>query len=252
MSTKQKSISSEATGADQEDAVTLGQYAYGQIRSDILKGHFPAGSPLRLQALKDRYGLSFSPLREALNRLQSERLVDSVAARGFRVTEVSLEEMWDAIETRILVDCEGLRRSIDRGDDDWEGRLIGAFHALAKCIERSLVRHQDPTEDEVAELEDRHRTFHLTLLSASGSQWMQNISAQLYDHTQRYRWPYFVASAANSSLKRYFLDENRKIVELSLARSTDEAAKMFAASIHRTGELIETLSKDDIPRHREG
>src|SRR3954465_1927300 len=53
---------------------TLSQSAYQRLRADIVAGVLEAGKPLRLEALRQRYGLSFSPLREALMRLQSERL----------------------------------------------------------------------------------------------------------------------------------------------------------------------------------
>ena len=102
-----------------------------------------AGKPLRLEALRQRYGLSFSPLREALMRLQSERLVLSTALRGFSVAPLSREEMEDATETRILIECEALRRSMRDGDDDWEAGIVAAFHALSLQVERqSRTRRQ--------------------------------------------------------------------------------------------------------------
>src|ERR1700752_568901 len=82
---------------------TLGEAAYHRLRADIIVGTFKAGEPLRLEALRQRYGLSFSPLREALMRLQSERLVLPTALRGFSVAPLSREEIEDATETRILI-----------------------------------------------------------------------------------------------------------------------------------------------------
>ncbi|MBY5973399.1 GntR family transcriptional regulator [Pseudooceanicola marinus] len=224
---------------------TLGQLAYDSIRSDILKGHFAPGSPLRLQALKERYGFSFSPLREALNRLQSEQLVVSYAARGFRVTEISLEEMWDAIDTRILIDCEAFRRSIRRGDDDWEGRVMGAFHALSRAFERNLELGAEVTEDQVHQLEDRHRAFHHALVSESGSNWMKVFSTQLYNQTQRYRWPYFSTRGGNVFLKKSYLAEHREIAERAVARDEEAAVALMAKGFRRTGEIIESLLKGE-------
>ena len=68
-----------------ELVVTLAEKAYDNLRQDIVRGAFVPGSPLRLADLGERYGMGFSPLREALNRLQSERLVTSESLRGFRV-----------------------------------------------------------------------------------------------------------------------------------------------------------------------
>jgi DNA-binding GntR family transcriptional regulator len=74
----------------------LSEVAYQRLRADIVSGALEAGKPLRLEALRQRYGLSFLPLREALMRLQSERLVLSTALRGFSVTPLSCAEMQDA------------------------------------------------------------------------------------------------------------------------------------------------------------
>src|SRR5262249_18302147 len=118
------------------EPATLGEAAYQRLRADIGVGAFKAGEPLRLEALRQRYGLSFSPLREALMRLQSERLVLSTALRGFSVAPLSREEIEDATETRILVESEALRRSMRNGDDDWEAAIVAAFHALNLQVER--------------------------------------------------------------------------------------------------------------------
>ena len=78
-------IKGDQDGGDSAAApATLREAAYQHLRADIVAGHLEAGKPLRLEALRQRYGLSFSPLREALMRLQSERLVLSTALRGFR------------------------------------------------------------------------------------------------------------------------------------------------------------------------
>ncbi|HKU08507.1 MAG TPA: GntR family transcriptional regulator, partial [Bradyrhizobium sp.] len=118
------------------EPATLGEAAYQRLRADIVVGTFKAGEPLRLEALRQRYGLSFSPLREALMRLQSERLVLSTALRGFSVAPLSRAEIEDATEMRILIESEALRRSMRNGDDDWEADIVAAFHALNLQVER--------------------------------------------------------------------------------------------------------------------
>ena len=62
----------------------LSEIAYQRLRADIVAGAFDAGKPLRLESLRQRYGLSFSPLREALIRLQSESLVCRRHCAAFR------------------------------------------------------------------------------------------------------------------------------------------------------------------------
>ena len=124
-------------GSPEIEEITLSEQVYRLLRRDIMSGAFAPGQSLRLELLKQRYGSSFSPIREALNRLRSERMVVSTTSRGFRIAPLSVEEMWDACETRILIDCEALRRSLGNADDAWEARLVGAYHALTLAAQRA-------------------------------------------------------------------------------------------------------------------
>src|SRR3954471_20102996 len=147
------------------EPATLSEVAYQRLRADIVAGVLDAGKPLRLEALRQRYGLSFSPLREALMRLQSERLVLSTALRGFSVAPLSLEEMIDATEARILIECEALRRSMRDGGDDWEAGIVAAFHALSLQVERQSKSTGKADAADIAIMEERHQQFHRALIA---------------------------------------------------------------------------------------
>ncbi|MCC8957347.1 GntR family transcriptional regulator [Bradyrhizobium sp. Pear77] len=217
---------------------TLTEEAYRKLRVDIISGVFPPGGALRLEALKERYGLSFSPLREALNRLHAERLVVSSALRGFKVTDFSLEEMRDAIETRVLIDVEGLKRSIVGGDDDWEGAVIAAFHALSRCAKRLASLPRTRTELEAEELEGRHRDFHSALISQCNSRWLIEFSSQLYAQTERYRRP-MMDDAKSLMPPRDIEGEHRAIMEAAIARDANQASFLLEQHYRKTGSLIE-------------
>ena len=168
---------------------TLGEVAYQRLRADIVAGALEAGKPLRLEALSQRYGLSFSPLREALMRLQSERLVLSTALRGFSVAPLSREEMKDATETRILIESEALRRSMRDGDDDWEAGIVAAFHALSLQVERQSRLSGEVDAVDMHAMDERHYQFHRALIAHCGSPRLLDLADQLYVETQRYRLP---------------------------------------------------------------
>src|SRR5690606_22297203 len=177
----------DALGGGVEE-ITLAEQVYRALRRDLISGEIEPGQSLRLEFLKQRYGISFSPIREALNRLQSERMVVSTASRGFRVAPFSREEMWDAAETRILIDCEAMRRSLKNGDDAWETRLVAAYHALNLAAKR--VQGMPEPDAEASELlEQRHLDFHQALIGACGSRWLTELSMQMYTQTERYRRP---------------------------------------------------------------
>ena len=85
------------------------------------------------KTLASTYGVGVSPLREALSRLASERLVTASGQRGFRVPPVSAAEMWEVIRLRQLLEREALADAIARGDAAWESAIVAAFHRLTRA-----------------------------------------------------------------------------------------------------------------------
>lgn len=225
----------DSDGAD--EPATLGEAAYQRLRADIVAGALEAGKPLRLEALRQRYGLSFSPLREALMRLQSERLVLSTALRGFSVAPLSREEMRDATETRILIECEALRRSIRDGDDDWEAGIVAAFHSLGLQVERQSRLAGKMEAVDMLAMEERHHQFHRALIAHCGSPRLLELADQLSVETQRYRLPSLIGRVTGTP-PRDVAAEHQQIMDATLRRSED-AVRYLAEHYRRTAASIE-------------
>ncbi|MBN8990043.1 MAG: FCD domain-containing protein [Rhizobiales bacterium] len=231
--------------ASEGEPVTLGESAYQRLRADIVVGTFKAGEPLRLEALRQRYGLSFSPLREALMRLQSERLVSSTALRGFSVAPLSRSEIEDATETRILIESEALRRSMRNGDDDWEAGIVAAFHALNLQVERQRVAGTVEAADLFA-MEERHHHFHQALIAHCNSPRLLELADQLYVETQRYRLPNYFGGTLGKR-RRDAAAEHRAIMDATLRRS-DDAVRLLADHYRKTAEIIEASIEWPTPK----
>lgn len=191
-----------------------------------------------MEDLRKRYDMGFSPLREALSRLQSEGLVHLAPLRGFTVSTLSLSEMWETVNLRILIENEALKLSIANGGDSWESNIVASLHALVLQSERK------PTAEDPAlwELEDRHHTFHRQLVSACGSMRMLTFFDRLYVETERYRMPVLLRSAMPSG--RNIQAEHSEITEATLARKSDKAVKLLTRHYTRTAETIEALVKE--------
>lgn len=207
--------------------MTLAEKAYVSLRKDIVEGCFAPESPLRLADLSDRYGMGFSPLREALNRLQSERLVTTESLRGFRVSPLSLAEFEDALQSRLLVETEALRLSIAKGDDGWEAAIVAALYALSQQTRRE--------GGDMDELKARHHAFHRALLAACGSDWLLEFFERLYAATERYRIPALIAAGPQ---KRDIDVEHRDIADAALARNADKAVALLQDHYLRTAATI--------------
>lgn len=214
-------------GADKDTFMTLAEKAYVSLRKDIVEGCFAPESPLRLADLSERYGMGFSPLREALNRLQAERLVTAESLRGFRVSARSLAEFEDALHARLLVETEALRLSIARGDDAWEASVVATLYALRQQTKRQ--------GGDVDELKTRHHAFHRALLAACGSDWLLDFFERLYAATERYRIPALTAAGPQ---KRDIDAEHGQIADAVLARDATLAETLLREHYLRTAAMI--------------
>ncbi len=127
--------------ANSEVATTLNSEALTRLRSDILNCRLMPNERLRVEALRERYGMGTSPIREALMRLEAEGLVALEQNKGFRVSDVSAENLIDLMSTRIEIEGIALRWSLKNGGVDWEANLVSAFHRLSRQEKFELLEH---------------------------------------------------------------------------------------------------------------
>ena len=209
---------------------TLASSVFDRIRREILSGELPPGEKLRIEHLRKRYGVGGSPIREALNRLSVEGMVSRVDQKGFRVADISVDELDELIKTRCWLEATAVRESITHGDDAWEEGVVLAFHRLSKAP-RSAEAQSFAVNPE---WEDLHRAFHMAVIAGSGSRWLDAYCEQLNDLAERYRQ--FAIRA--SYPQRHELDEHRAIMEAAVARDADAAEKVLLDHYRRTGDII--------------
>jgi DNA-binding GntR family transcriptional regulator len=173
--------SSESSGAARRKAAVQGisavEHVYRLTRAAILRGEYAPGSPLRMQDLAERSGVSAIPVREALRRLEAERLVESVANKGARVAELSFPDLADAYRLRTILEVEAVRLALPSLTDDDLARA----RALKDEMTRLLG---EGAEDKGHEA---HRRLHFLFYEKAGSTWLLHVIGAIWDHTERYR-----------------------------------------------------------------
>ncbi len=208
---------------------TAADRIYKLLHADLLRGRYQPGDALRFAALRAAYDCGISPLREALFRLETKKLVVAEGHRGFRVPPISSAEIRDITSLRQKLDTDALRRSIARGDDEWEARCIGALHRLNKATTAAIK--------DVDGWEARHRAFHNALIDACDSPWLLYMCELLYDQTERYRRLRF-SSTVQPKLIRDIADEHQAILDATLRRDADGAAKLLSEHIDETAAFV--------------
>lgn len=204
---------------------TLASTVYDRLRQDILSGDLGPGEKLRAESLRTRYGVGNSPLREALNRLSVDGLVTREDQKGFRVATVSVEDLMELVKTRCWLEETAIRESIANGGEDWEENVVLAFHRLSR-VRRSSGEGNYAINPE---WENRHRAYHMALISACGSSWLLQFCAQLNDQADRYRHLAAYVDYPN----RNEIAEHEAIKDAAIARDADETVRLLHAHYNR-------------------
>jgi len=213
----------------------LADQAFVNLRRDVLTGTFGAGMKLKVDELQAIYGLSSSPLREALSRLAQEGLIRADERRGFRVAPISTNDLADITRMRLLLDVPALREAIAQGDDAWESAVVAAYHRLER-VESRLSDGPVVLDENWSEL---HRAFHLALLAACPSERQRVWGASLFDQAERYRR----FSARYRKTARRKSNEHRKIMDATLRRDADTACALLEEHILSTQRNVATALK---------
>lgn len=212
--------------AETDDEATLGLSLAGQLRMAIMTGELLPGTKLKLDQLRRTFGVSHSPLREALARLTAEGLVHSEGQRGYWVSSVSLGDLAEVVRLRVEFESLALREAIAKGDEAWRSGIEKAWTILHKT-ERTLVADE--------RWEVLHRQFHLSLLSGCNMPLLLKFISILHDLSDRYRRLFLkdVQSDRNVS------DEHSGIVNATMAGHADLAVALLRLHVERTGHNVQ-------------
>lgn len=135
--------------------------AYRYIRGEILSGSLEPGEQLREEQLAAACGVSRTPVREALRRLESEHFVRRNESQRTFVAEWSLDEIEEGFVLRTMLEGHAAARAAARGNDDAIDALADHNKAIA------LAAKQTPPD--VTAFLDHNRAFHAIILEMAGS-----------------------------------------------------------------------------------
>jgi GntR family carbon starvation induced transcriptional regulator len=209
------------------------------LRADIANGVFAPNEKLQMEILKERYGIGYSPLREALSRLAANGLVQAEEQCGFCVAPLSLNELYDLYNVRTQIETLTLQSAIQHGDGRWEADIVACWHQYAKYLDPKSNTVFDPTEWEALQ-----RNFLFTLVKACQSPWLLKIRDMLYDQADRYRSVCLNTHYQNKKFLRAVLEENESLVNAVLAKNSKQAIAISEACWQHTIDSIAAVLKE--------
>ncbi|SEP02361.1 DNA-binding transcriptional regulator, GntR family [Salinihabitans flavidus] len=211
------------------------------LRRSILNGTYAPGSPLRVAALSAAFGISATPIREALSRLEEKSLVVASPNCGWRVAPVSLEELEDLEDARLAIEEKLLEDSINRGGVEWEGHVIAAHHRLMRTTQPIGAQSVEVREDWI----NFHDAFHTALLSAGKSSWLKAFHATSLEQLQRHHQALlFHPNTINPENSNEHSQQTLELLGKALA--LEHHTKLMQAAIDRDQEAAKQILREHI------
>lgn len=214
--------------AGRADGASLREQVYQRLRDEILDGRVPPRERLTEPRLSARFGVSRTPVREALSRLLSDGLVERTDY-GYAVVVPTLQDLRDLYELRITLELRGIARAIENPHVRHDHTLLVTELARWDALRDDVP---DPGPGFVV----RDEEFHRTLSHASGNPQLTDALVAVLGRVRAVRRHDF----ADADRITATIDEHREILRLLL----DDHLPDALAALHRhVGESLEVVTE---------
>jgi DNA-binding GntR family transcriptional regulator len=217
---QQKAVSVNVPNIRQVEKISLRERVSRALRAAIVSGELEPGQVYSAPALGARFGVSATPVREAMLDLVRENLVTTVPNKGYRVTAVDEADLDDITELRMLIEPP-LAATVT---PDIPAADLPELRDLAQAIVDGAL-----AGDLVAYTES-DRDFHLRLLAYAGNRRVSTLVSQLRDRTRLYGLSALLERGELAESAR----EHHTILDAIEARDPDEVERLMRAHISQT------------------
>jgi DNA-binding GntR family transcriptional regulator len=210
---------------------TLSDQAYRALREDITSGALPPGQRLTERGLAEHLGVSPTPVREALQRLEHERLIERDAVRAIRVADPSVAKLRELSLIEAALRGVAARLAAERATTAEVAAIVAACDRA-----EALADNDDWDEARVRELLEVTRGFHRLIDEAAHTQTLIDMisTATAFDWAFRLKWS--VESHEDAASLHRSLEQHRRVAAAIEAR---DGAAAEEAMRHHTGSRAE-------------
>lgn len=193
-------------------SISLADQVFEHLETDILSGKYQRGESLTESKLSAELGVSRTPIREALKRLEQEHLIEE-SPKGMTVVGISKKDLDDIFKIRGALEGKAAEMAAKNHTEE----QLSIVREALEFQEFYLVKH-DP--DRIKSMDSR---FHETIYKMSGSTVFYDVLVPLHKKLLKYR----KASVSESSRAEASVAEHRAIYEAIAARDGELASKLI-------------------------
>ena len=157
------------------DANSLAHQAYTALRKDILTCELDPGSTIAQSQLVKRYDFSLTPVREALKRLEQEGYVQSIPRFGYLITPITLKDVEDLYDLRLILEQSAVRMAIQRASDE----------QLAQIQQKATFTYKFKNRLSYLQFLEHNICFHVSIALASGNRKLAEMLANVLNEMTR-------------------------------------------------------------------
>ncbi|MCI2423138.1 GntR family transcriptional regulator [Saccharopolyspora sp. K220] len=193
----------EAVSTGQLSVSSLRQQAHRRIRTSLVTGRISPGQIYSAQVVAAELGVSVTPVREAMLELVNEGLLTPVRNRGYRVVELTPQDMAEVYELRELLEVAALTKLAADPPVAQREHFLGLVREMQRCADVG----------DVASFLEAERSFHLGLIELAGNRRLLNNVAKLRDQTRLFG----IAPLAREGGLREAADQHGELLDAVLA-----------------------------------
>jgi len=202
----------------------LREIVYEELKNQILMGEIPPGTRMMEIELAEEMGVSRTPVREAIRKLENEGLVTIEPRKGAYASDVSIKDMVDVLEVR--EDLEGMAAALAADKATEEDK-----EALQKITEAYKKAVADQDTEEIIKYDEQ---FHQLIVNCTGNKTLIQLFSQVQELALRFRYIYY------DDMSRYknMPADHRKIEEAILSGNSQKARVAAGEHVNKLKNFV--------------
>ena len=210
--------------ASMSEYLPLRDVVFNTLRQAILRGDLKPGERLMEISLANKLGVSRTPVREAIHKLEQEGLVLMIPRRGAEVAQITEKSLRDVLEVRGAVEELAVRLACER----MTGQALGELNRAAERFEKTLG------SSDITSVAEADVAFHDVIYMATDNQRLIALLNNLREQMYRYRVEYLKRGECHAQL----LSEHQEIIEAITNKEVERAVAVTCRHIDNQVEAV--------------
>jgi DNA-binding GntR family transcriptional regulator len=203
----------------------LREIVYDELKMQILTGQIEPGTRMMEVEMAKEMGVSRTPVREAIRKLEKEGLVTIEPRRGAYASEVSVRDMIEILEVREEIEGLATELAAKRMDDDTKARLYRTADKYGEAVK----------DNDTGEMIKLDTEFHHIIVEGSSNKILMNVVEQLQELVLRFRYIYYDDFRRAEKMPR----EHKAIIEGIKSGNAKSARKAAEDHVEQLKSVVE-------------